>query len=64
MKRTSKGVVRIKMLYTNARLHAKKGVLKDTVKKLPSFQRWEGRGGYTACTPPPKVCDRGNVSLG
>ena len=48
MKRTFKGVVRIKVLYTNARLHAKKGVLEVTVNKLPSFQKWKGRGGYTA----------------
>ena len=33
MKRTFKGVVRIKVLYTNARPHAKKGVLEVTAKK-------------------------------
>ena len=45
MKRTFKGVVRIKVLYTIARLHAKKGVLEVTVNKLPSVQKWESGGG-------------------
>ena len=39
MKRTFKGVVRIKVFYTIARLHAKKGVPEVTAKKTALFSK-------------------------